>query len=169
MQGWPRSEPHSTQAPAGRGILGGMDRPEKRRWFQFSLRTLLVFVTLCAILCSWVGEGIRQAEREKTAERAISPLGAHVQFNLGELDFFDCAVSAEFSNPEKIGDKELEYVKEFRWLRHLDLANTKVTDKGLEFLAGLKHLEDLSLEGANVTEDGVTRLRRALPNCKIKH
>ncbi len=34
VQGWPSSEPHSTQAPAGRGILGGMDTPEKRRWYR---------------------------------------------------------------------------------------------------------------------------------------
>jgi len=25
------------------------------RWYQFSLRTLLVFVTLCAMACSWLG------------------------------------------------------------------------------------------------------------------
>jgi hypothetical protein len=26
----------------------------KRRWFQFSLRTLMLFVLLCSIVCSWV-------------------------------------------------------------------------------------------------------------------
>jgi hypothetical protein len=34
-------------------MLTGITAPTpKLRWFQFSLRTLLVFVTLCAILCS---------------------------------------------------------------------------------------------------------------------
>ena len=94
-------------------------------------------------------------------------MGGFVKFNLGEIDFFDCAVSATFSNPDKIGDKELEYVKEFHWLRHLELTDTQVTDKGLQQLKGLNRLQVLHLEGTKVTDEGVAKLQQALPNCKI--
>jgi len=33
-----------------------------RRWFQYSLRTLLVLVTVCAIPCSWLGVKVQQAK-----------------------------------------------------------------------------------------------------------
>jgi hypothetical protein len=48
-----------------------MTTPTTRlRWFQYSLRTLLVFVTLCAIACSWLAVKIKQArqQREVVAE-----------------------------------------------------------------------------------------------------
>ena len=35
----------------------------KYRWLQFSLRMLLIVVTLCAIPCSWLGWKIREADR----------------------------------------------------------------------------------------------------------
>ncbi len=45
------SEPHAAEA-----------KP-KRRWFQLSLRTLLVVVALCAVASSWVVVKIQQAKR----------------------------------------------------------------------------------------------------------
>ena len=47
----------------------------KRRWFQFSLRTLLVFVTLCAIPCSWLAVKLRQMKREEAAAAVIEKAG----------------------------------------------------------------------------------------------
>jgi hypothetical protein len=50
----------------------------KLRWFQFSLRTLLVFVTLCAIPCSWLAVKMQQAKRQREAVVAIEKLGGFV-------------------------------------------------------------------------------------------
>jgi hypothetical protein len=36
----------------------------KRRWFQFSLRTLLIFTALVAIACGWLGSKIERKLQE---------------------------------------------------------------------------------------------------------
>ena len=46
---------------------------------------------------------------------------------------------------------------------------SQITDEGLQELAKLKNLRDLNLIGTKVTKAGVAALRKALPNCSIKH
>jgi hypothetical protein len=68
-------------------MLTGMTVPKpKLRWSLFRRRSLLLFVTVFAVVCSWVAERLRQVEREKTAERVISKMGAFVQRNVGSFD-----------------------------------------------------------------------------------
>jgi hypothetical protein len=42
-----------------------------RRQVQFGLRTLLAFVTLCALVCSWMAVRLREARRQAVAVAAI--------------------------------------------------------------------------------------------------
>ena len=67
---------------------------QKRPWFQFSLRTLLVFVTLCALLCSWVTVKTKQARRQREAKERVYELrGAmHVRLKLdiGQSGWWGC-------------------------------------------------------------------------------
>jgi hypothetical protein len=46
-----------------------------RRWFQYSLRTLLIFVTLFAVACSWFAVKLGQARRQREAVEALFILG----------------------------------------------------------------------------------------------
>src|SRR5689334_19846235 len=45
--------------------------PPKRRWFQFSLRTLLILTTVVAIGCGWFAMKIRRARRQDAAVEAL--------------------------------------------------------------------------------------------------
>jgi hypothetical protein len=159
------------------------------RWYQYRLRTVLLIVLACSILCSWFALRKQKASRQKEAVAAIKALEGDVfydyQFDLsGRLtlksqpstplwlrerlgdDFFNDVhfVGLESS---KITDAEIEHVKCLTNLRWLRLNLSAITDEGLPKLNGLSRLEKLFIEDTKVTEDGVKRLQQALPNCKI--
>ena len=50
----------------------------KRRWFRFSLRTLLVLMT---VLCVWIGIQVNSARRQREAVAAILKAGGTVAFD----------------------------------------------------------------------------------------
>jgi internalin A len=58
----------------------------KLRWYQFSLRTLLVFVTLFGIACSWFAVKMKQATKQREAVQAIIQSGGRVIYNF-EVEF----------------------------------------------------------------------------------
>ncbi len=48
-----------------------MNEPQpkrRRRWYQFSLRTLMLFMVVCAIPSAWVGWKLEATRRERVAE-----------------------------------------------------------------------------------------------------
>ncbi len=55
----------------------GKKIPRRRRWFQFSLGTLLLFVTAVSILMSWVAVERRQAARERFATEHLEEAVRH--------------------------------------------------------------------------------------------
>ena len=50
----------------------------RRRWFQYSLRTLMLVVLLASIVMSWVAVEIQAAKRQREAVEAIVKLGGEV-------------------------------------------------------------------------------------------
>src|SRR6185295_9519114 len=63
-----------------------MDVKPKRHRFRFSLRTLLVLVTIACVGFGWLGMKMRQAERQRQAIEAIQALGGAVFYDY-ERDF----------------------------------------------------------------------------------
>jgi len=53
-------------------------------------------------------------------------------------------------------------------LEVLTLSQTQVTDAGLLPLTKLPKLNDVDLTGTNVTQAGADKLKRALPNCRVR-
>ncbi len=141
----------------------------KRRWFQYSLRTLLVFVTVCALACSWLAVKMRQAERQREAAKAIEKLGGQVFWDskasrrpawlrkLVDSVFFDSVRSVDLSGT-KVTDVELEYITKLSQLRELSLNESKITDARLAKLKALSQLQRLGIEDAEVTDPGLEHL-----------
>ena len=158
-----------------------------RRWFQFSLRSLLVFVLIVSIAMSWVGVKMERARKQREAVEVIRKVGggvSHAGFLMplvpkwaravfGEDFFFDVVavyafgVSARAGDQTDFGDDEVAYLKRLTSLTFLELRGTQVTDAGLEHLEGLTNLESLDLSDTQVTAQGVDALRQALPDCNI--
>lgn len=139
----------------------------RRRWFQFSLRTAFVVVT---IGCVWLASIAQQAGKEREALAAIHRADGDVVY---EPTFFSqvglgrgrpSAVSFPFSNVEEIGFDKLPWL---RTLRRLDLKGTNTRDKHLRHLAAMTHLEAIDVSRTLVSRRGLEQLERALPNAAI--
>src|ERR1700676_2985640 len=52
-----------------------------RRWYQYSLRTLLIFVTLVGSGLGWLGMKMREARQQQAAVVAIESAGGRVQYD----------------------------------------------------------------------------------------
>ncbi len=149
----------------------------KRRWYQYSLRTLLIIVTLFAVACSWFTVKMRQAKRQREAVEAFSKLGGTIAYDyqldafghfmqgtkppgptwlrkfLGD-DFFCTVVDAVPKN-----DTSILILKDFSRIQYLYLFNSQVTDAGLENLKGLTQLKELYVNSTEVTDAGLEHIK----------
>ena len=69
----------------------------------------------------------------------------------------------------KITDAGLVHLKGLTNLEWLFLEDTQITDAGLVHLKGLTNLKHLSLWNTKITDAGVQELKKALPDCYIRH
>ena len=161
------------------------DRPKrKRRWFQFSLRSLMVLMILVGIGMTWLVAIKHRAERQKAAVETIVKGGGSVDYDyqfrtlpsgvvryiddatppgptwlrslLGD-DFFTNVVSARIVN--RTG---LDQLAQLPQIQRLELDGATITDLNLDQLKELK-LEALCLQDTGITDSGldtITGLKR---------
>jgi hypothetical protein len=147
-----------------------------RRRFQFSLRSLLVFVLLCAVVSSWFAVRMKQArEQREVLEIIVVRLGGTIVYDHWEMvgpalpraassrkllgaDFFS-DVFLLYLDGTQVTDAGLEHLKGLTALQGLSLDGTQVTDAGLEHLKGLTALQGLYLDGTQVTDAGLEHLK----------
>ena len=148
-----------------------MTATPKRRWYQFSLKTLLMaMLLLCLGPGGYVAYEQNKVRRQKEAVEAIEKLGGVVEYGrsvsgrsamprqiLGD-DTIGMVESVDFWNPFQVTDAALMYLARLPRLKHLHLTDTQVTDAGLKQLAGLKDLSGLTLDNTQVTDAGLVHL-----------
>lgn len=155
-------------------------RTMRRRWFQFSLRGMLL---LMLVAFAWLGYYADQTHRQQDAAAAVIRFGgycliqedslASVSFRVRRRlarwfgDHATHTICLVYLGGCTFSDDDLTCLAGLPHLRTLILTSTPLTDAGLEHLRGLKHLTFVDLRFTRVTPAGVERLRRWLPDAKI--
>jgi hypothetical protein len=141
----------------------------RRRWLQFSLRTLFVGVLLAGCVLGWVAGEFEKARRHSRAADAITKLGGSAEFwgeppisswrrkLLGEHLGRDVVVV--YLNGSEATDADLVSLRDLRGLKFLYLTETRLTDAGMECLGGFTQLRGLSLANTQVTDAGLNQLQ----------
>ncbi len=135
----------------------------KRRWYQFSLRTLLIFMLVTSMALGVFGKKAAQVRRQRIAIDAITKSKGHVTWDfeteiesispktvsrepnflrtlLGD-DFFDKAVDVSVSD-----NADMDYLKDFPDLARLDIqCFGNLSDAGLERLRDVPKLQEFSI------------------------
>ncbi len=155
-----------------------VERP-KRRWYQFHLWHLFIFVTVAAIGCSWFGWEMAQTEGRRLAYEQLDmdiytcdvPSFPWFSSWLYRLLGYESSYDLSFlilNNFASVDDDKLLAIGNFTNLEQLWLnGDISITDRSLDHLKGLKHLRELSLADAPLTAAAVEELRRSLPGCDI--
>jgi len=154
-------------------------KPRRRRWYQFSVRTLLIMVTISAVPLGWVGWKLEQGRRERAVIAWIEEMGGYVKFvgaekkswweewtdkwfgkrvhlvnlygaQVSDLSPLAKMKSVSFLNLDNTQVSDLSPLAEFKNLEALWLDKTQVTD--LSPLTELKSLESLSLNRTQVSD-----------------
>jgi len=147
----------------------------KLRWYQFSLRTLLIVTLVVAVFFGWVASSrLRRAKQNREAMAEVFKVKAEIE-NLGGrvVMAFDRAAGvlyiAEVRIPQgPFGEAELEHLKGLTKIEYLSLSYTQVTDAGLVHLGGLTNLKWLNLSHTQVTDAGLVHLK-GLTNLEFLH
>jgi hypothetical protein len=68
-------------------------KPHRRRWYQYSLRTLLIVVTIFAVACSWFTVKMRAAEKQRRAVEGLARSQCRVFYGYQMIPSNDRAAS----------------------------------------------------------------------------
>jgi hypothetical protein len=153
----------------------------ERRWYQFSMRTMLLVML---VFCVWIGIRVNWARNNRervaavvTAVTEIEKLGGEVTSayqNLRPQTWLETLLDDPGSRDDPVSvlevtsvsfevtdqtDAGLEYLKDLPELEFLGLSYTRVTDAGLEHLKDLPKLRVLWISHTQVTDAGLEHLK----------
>jgi hypothetical protein len=114
-------------------------KPKRRRWFQFSLRSLMLATVVCAVVFGWLGKRVDETRREEVAVWNILKAAGDVEFH-------------DIDGPSWL-------TRHFLRVSKVDFGRTQVTDADLEYLKELNRLRELRLDFNDVTGTGLRHLK----------
>ncbi|MGA2031646.1 MAG: leucine-rich repeat domain-containing protein [Thermoguttaceae bacterium] len=149
----------------------------KRRWLQYSLRSLLLFVLLWAIACNWFATRMQQVRKQRDAVKVFRQFPGGVTYDyqysgqkkappgpawlrkwLGDDWFANVEVVCLGCN-KKFTDAEMAHVEALPRLKVLRLYDAAITDAGMEHLKVLTQLKELSLGRTKITDAGLENIK----------
>ena len=150
----------------------------KRRWFQFSLRTLMMLTLALGLgMATWIVPIKKSAEKQKAAVEAIKSDSGYVNYDyevdssgngitaaeppgpawlrrlLGD-DFFTTVISVGVNTPA-----DMKYLGELSQLRDVGAYGVPIADADLEGIRRSSQLKGLDLSLTNVTDGGLENLK----------
>lgn len=133
-----------------------------RKWFRFSLRTVLTLFTCVAVAMGWFAYS---AKLRSAAFAAVRQAGGDIRMSIGERSYLDKIFGADlFGNVTKIDlrkgkvDNELlRHVGVLNELKRLDLSNADINDAGLRHISHLP-LRELWLQSTDITDASAATL-----------
>jgi len=134
-----------------------------RGWFRFSLRTLLVLVS---VFGGWLGWQMHRRRQQLQVVAAVNKLGGQPSFLVGNSPL--SRLGAQFTLPNDfwfnnvpIEDRDLQVIKSAPQVLGLHVADNHISDKGL---AALKNRTDLLVldltNNPAITDEGLAHLSR---------
>ncbi len=145
--------------------------PANRRWYQFSLRTMFVALTVVSTLLAVGLRWIAPAQRQRVAVKAVERLGGYVEYATADehwpitwlrrwlpQDYFDDVVVVNLAGCT-VNDAWLSHLGDLPRVQWLQLDNTPISDSGLVHQSRLPQLQGLSLGSTKITDAGLTHLR----------
>ena len=136
----------------------------KRRWFQFSLRSLLLAMLVFGCAFGWIAherqrawegqqafEAIRKAAAESRRDKS-STRPPWINAILGD-DSYEYLDWILLGGP-LVTDQTIKYLPHFRRAQHLFLSETQVTDAAWAVIVRLPELESLSIVVSNISDNG---------------
>lgn len=147
----------------------------ERRWYRFSLRTLLVLVVVLCVGFGWIGLRLRQARNDRRIVAELSEIAlVEVRYEWGrvvlmkndgpsltdaELEHLKGLTNLQclILNSPQVSDAGLKHLKGLK-LKRLDLIYCDISDAGLEHLKELTSLQNLDLRLTRITDAGLERL-----------
>ncbi|MCH8046346.1 MAG: leucine-rich repeat domain-containing protein [Planctomycetes bacterium] len=152
----------------------------KRRWYQFSLKTLLVVVTVSTVAFGgWVHNRRQRAQENRKRVVAVDEAVAAIE-QLGGVVFFEGGPNLNWPKPEHEERRSQTWLErqfddpggpddpvgaKINYVGFDSLGSTYgfddpiVTDAGLKYLNALTNLETLNLDGTNITDAGLEHLK----------
>jgi hypothetical protein len=125
-------------------------KSKRRRWLQFSLRTLFVVTTIAAV---WLGMVMHKARKLRRSVDAITAAGGAVYFH-HQMDDADAPPPGPAWLRRLVGDEP--FITPF----YVELRGPDVTDEFIaEHLRSMTSLEEVDIESPNVTDAALAHLR----------
>ena len=158
--------------------------PPRRRWYQFSLRSLLILVTLISLVMGWK---VNQYHREAAATRKIVAAGGEFYVTVGIADggpyntrpwLPDTGVKKPATLAElwqgrhvfsaSLGGQDtvdLSPLADLPYLERVEIHNTVIYD--LSPLYHAHRLKSVRLRDVTVRREELQKLQHAVPDCEI--
>jgi hypothetical protein len=138
--------------------MAAIEPKSNSRWLRFSLRSLAVAVTVCAILFAIFGQRIVRWCQQQAAVSELSKFGSRFSYKDGWVTFGHMI-------GVRVEDRHIRDLRAMPTLRGLQLEMSKVTDAGMANLKPLKNLEHLDMTGVSIGDRGLENLE-TLTNLK---